>query len=163
MAENPTTEGPVKSLRQAAPAGDIVAAVFALIALLIVVGMIRTPPSALGFMVSLVFFVIFALPAYVLYGSSRSTGMFVTGERVEYRLLGRPRVGWNRAEVGAIEAMGGGLRVLDPEGRVLRTFKFRWWNTEQVARFASSAGLARAQRGAAASAPEVQPGEPGNG
>ena len=141
MAENPTIEGPVKSLRQATPGGDIVAGVFALIAALILVNAVLNPPIGAGILVSLFFILVFAVPAYVVWGSARSTGVFVTEDRVEYRLLGRPRVGWKRSEVGSIEAQAGGLKVLDPNGRELRRFRFRWWRTEQVVRFARSAGL----------------------
>ena len=141
MAENPTTEGPLKSLRQATPGGDLVAGIFALIAVLVLLGALRNPPKGAGILVSLIFLLLFGVPAYVIWGSSRSTGVFVTDDRVEYRLLGRPRAGWKRSEVGSIEAQAGGLRVLDPDGRELRQFRFRWWRTEQVVRFATSAGL----------------------
>lgn len=181
MAENPTTEGPVKSLRQAAPAGDIIAGVFALIALLIAVGLVRNPASGLSVLLSVLFLLLFAVPAYVLYASSRTTGLFVTEERVEYRLMGRPQQGWRRDEVGGIEPMGGGLKLLAPDGKLLRRFKFRWWSTEQVALFARAAGLtpsavesplseamaqaaaeAKAEREAAASAADVDPGKAGD-
>ena len=160
MAENPTTEGPVKSLRQAAPGGDIIAVVFALIALLIAVGMVRDSTGAGGLLLSLFFLLVFALPAYVLWQSSRATGVFVTDEKVEYRLLGQPRATWKREEVAAIEAMSGGLKVLAADGKVLRRLQFRWWSTEQVARFARAAGLAPAPAGLTS---EVNPGKAGNG
>ena len=141
MAQNPTTEGPVKSLRQVTPGGDIVAGIFALIAVLIALSAALSPPQGVSILVTLVFLLLFGVPAYVVWSSARSTGVFVTEDRVEYRLLGRPRVGWKRSEVGSIEAQAGGLRVLDPDGRELRRFRFRWWRTEQVVQFATSAGL----------------------
>ena len=160
MADNPTVDGPVKSLRQAAPGGDVVAAVFAVIALLIAVGLVRTPPSALGILLSLFFIVMFAGPAYVLFQSARQTGVFVTDDRVEYRLLGQAKAAWKREDVAAIEPMSGGLKVMSADGKVLRRLQFRWWSTEQVARFARAAGLAPVTPGLT---PDVNPGKAGNG
>ena len=144
---------PEKSLRQAAPGGDVFAAVFALVALLVAIGIVRNPTSLVSVIFGLIFIALFAVPAYVLFASSRSTGIFVTEDQVEYRLLGRPRKSWKRAEVGAIEPMGGGLKVLGPDGRLIGQFRFRWWSTEKVARFARDAGLS----------PQVQPGKTGDG
>lgn len=163
MPESMSTQGPVKSLRQATPGGDLIAGFFALVALLIAVGVVRNPPSPLGLLLSVVFILLFAGPAYVLYSSSRATGIFVSDDRVEFRLLGQVRQSWKRAEVGAIEASAGGLRLLAPDGRVLRQFKFRWWSTELVTRFASSTGMGAAQREAALSAVDVDPGKAGDG
>jgi hypothetical protein len=160
MSDNPTTEGPVKSLRQAAPGGDIVAAVFAVIALLVLVGLVRSPITAGGVLLSLFFIAVFAVPAYVLYSSSRSTGLFVSDSQVEYRTMGQPRQAWPRTEVGAIEPMSGGLKLMGTDGRVLRTYRFRWWSTEQVARFARAAGLAPVSPALLA---EVDPGKAGDG
>ena len=143
MPENPTVEGPEKSLRQAAPRGDVIAAVFGLIAAYILVSLlVNRPDNPLGWLVGIVLVVGFGVPAYVIWASSRQTGLFVTDARVEYRVLGQPRYGWNRDQVKFIEAQGGGLKVVGTDGQVLRQLKFRWWNTEQVSRFARAAGLA---------------------
>jgi len=165
---NPTTDGPLKSLRQAAPGGDIIPGVFAAIAALLLLGMLRNAPSsALAVVVDLVLIAAFATPAYVLYTASRKTGLFVSDTFLEYRALGRVRESWPRSEVGEIEPMSGGARVRNSAGKVLGEYKFRWWNTEQVARFARAAGLApmSALELAAAATPESgaepDPGEAG--
>jgi len=170
MPPNPTTEGPVKSLRQAAPGGDIIPAVFAGIAALLLLGVLRNPPvSAAAALIDVVLMAAFAAPAYVLYAGARGTGLFVSDDSVEYRALGRVRASWKRAEVSQVVAMSGGVKVLGPGGNVLGEYRFRWWNTEQVARFARAAGLApptaleiaAAASAAEASTAEVDPGKAG--
>ena len=143
MLTNPTTEGPVKSLRQATPGGDIIPGVFAGIAGLFVLGFLKNPPTTLtAALVDLVLIAAFAAPAYVLYRGARTTGLFVSDESVEYRALGRVRDAWKRDQVGQVVAMSGGARVIDTAGRTLREYRFRWWRTEQVERFARAADLA---------------------
>jgi hypothetical protein len=143
MAPNPTTEGPVKSLRQAAPGGDVIAVVFGLIALFVVVSVVRNRPDNLvALVIAGVFILAFAIPAYVLWTSARDTGIFVTADRVEYKVMAQTRQSWSLSEVKSVEPLSGGLKLMGQDGHLLREVKFRWWTTEQVARFANGAGLA---------------------
>jgi len=163
VSDNPTVDGPVKSLRLVSPGGDIIPAIFAALAALLVLGILRTPPTnAVAAVADLLLVATFAVPAYVLYTGARRSGLFVSEQAVEYRALGSVKQSWRREQVAEIIAISGGARVMGPGGVLLREYKYRFWNTEQVARFAHAAGLAppTALELAATSA-DVDPGETG--
>ncbi|HEY8741237.1 MAG TPA: hypothetical protein VIN56_11655 [Candidatus Dormibacteraeota bacterium] len=158
MAQNPTTEGPVKSLRQAAPGGDAVPILFAAIALLIAIGLVRDRPTSPGQAVlSVLFLLAFLVPAYILWVSARESGVFITDARVELRQLGQVRRSWTRAEVGSIQPSSRGLRLVGADGQTLHEVRYRWWRITQVELLARSAGLAPALPS------EVNPRKAGDG
>ncbi|GAC1335111.1 MAG: hypothetical protein NVSMB17_17630 [Candidatus Dormibacteria bacterium] len=173
MVDNPTTDGPVKSLRLVAPGGDIIPGIFAGFAALLLLGMLRNPPTGgISLLVDVVLVAAFAVPAYVLYTGARKSGLFVFDDTIEYRALGSVKQAWKREQVAEVMPISGGARVMAPGGVLLREYKYRFWNTEQVARFARAAGLApptalelAAEAGRAAPAmpasADVDPGKPG--
>jgi hypothetical protein len=151
----------VKSLRQRAPGGDIAAILFAVIALYIALSLIINRPSSVGpLLVSCIFMICFAVPAYVIYASARESGVFVTDEQVDFRILGQVRASWKKAEVKSIENSAHGVRILGTDGRTLREVRYRWWDASQVERFARSAGLAPVTQGVRS---ETEPGKTGDG
>jgi hypothetical protein len=156
MPSNPTTEGPVKSLRQVPPGGYAFPALFGAFALLIAIGIVRGgPTSAPSLLVSGVVLLAFLLPAYVLWSSSRDSGVFIDADRVEFRVLGRVRYAWPRSEVQEIKPALRGVAVVGTDGRTLREFHYRYWRADQVEALARSAGLAPAPVGVAS---ELNPG-----
>ena len=168
MPANPTTEGPEKSLRQAVPGGDIIPGVFAAITLLLLLGVVRSPPAnALSVLIDAVLLLSFGVPAYVLYAGSRQTGLFVTDRTIEYRSMGRARDVYRRDEVRELVPMSGGAKLVGSNGNTIREYRFRWWSTPLVEKFARAAGLApptALEQAAAASAPaDVDPGKAGDG
>ncbi|MFN2465359.1 MAG: hypothetical protein ABR598_03735 [Candidatus Dormibacteria bacterium] len=175
MAENPKTDGAEKSLRQVAPGGDAVAVIFLAIALLTAASLVMNRPAEIrALIVSGVFMLVFLVPAYILYASARDSGIFVTDERVEFRVLGQVRAGWPRSEVQTLEPSSRGVRIVGAGGRTLRDIRYRWWNTIQVEKLARSTGLAPVSPPLAtadgATSPvsgptrsEVDPGKPGDG
>ncbi|MFN2463442.1 MAG: hypothetical protein ABR573_06015 [Candidatus Dormibacteria bacterium] len=161
---NPTVDGPVKSLRQVAPGGDVVPGIFAGIAVLLLLGILRNMPStAVLALIDLVLVAGFAVPAYVIYSGSRASGIFVDDRVLEHRALGRVRRSWPLAEIAEISPMSGGLKVIGTAGYPLREFRFRWWRTEQVVMFARASGLLAptALEVMARSSAQVDPGKPG--
>jgi hypothetical protein len=161
MADNPTTEGPVKSLRQRAPGGDIPAILFAVIAAYICLSLITNRPSSIGpLLISGLFMVCFLVPAYILYASSRDSGIFATDDDVDFRILGQVRESWKKDQVRSIETSAQGVRIVGVDGRTLRVVRYRWWNTSQVEQFARSAGLAPVTPGLTS---EAEPGKAGDG
>jgi hypothetical protein len=145
MPSNPTTEGPVKSLRQVPPGGYAFSALFAAVALLIAIGMVRSgPTSALSLLISGVVLLAFLIPAYVLWSSARDSGVFVDDNHVEFRILGQVRHSWPRDEVLEIKPALRGVAVVGKDGRTLREFRYRYWRADQVEALARSAGLAPA-------------------
>jgi hypothetical protein len=160
MLSNPTTEGPVKSLRQVPPGGYAFSALFAAIALLIAIGMVRSGPTApVSLLISGVLLLAFLVPAYVLWSSARGSGIFVDDDHVAFRILGQVRYSWPRAEVLEIKPALRGVAVVGRDGRTLREFRYRYWRADQVEALARSAGLAPAT--ALNSAAQVNAGDAG--
>jgi hypothetical protein len=163
MAAELRPTGGEQGLYQKPPGGDIAAYAFGAIALLMLLGIVRSPPTLPWVaLVDLVLVLAFAVPALILYLGARRSGVFVTDERVEYRTLLGVRGSWTRGEVTRIEAMSGGLKLLGSEDRVLRRIRFRWWHTEDVAHFARATGLA-APSALELAAAQAQPGKAGEG
>lgn len=152
MASNPTTEGPVKSLRQVPPGGNAFPIGFGAFALLIALGLVtnRSMP-VVSVLISGVVLLAFLIPAFILWSSARDSGLFITDKAVEFRTLGQVKHSWKRDEVREIKPSLRGISVVGTDGRTLREFRYRYWRADQVEALARSAGLAS----------KVDPGEPG--
>lgn len=162
MANNPTTEGPVKSLRQVPPGGNAFPIAFAAVALLVAAGLATNRSTTLiSVLASGVLLLAFLIPAFILWSSGRDSGLFITDDAVEFRTLGQVKHSWKRGEVREIKPSLRGVSLVGSDGRTLREFRYRYWRADQVEALARSAGLAPAPTLPVRSEPD--PGKPGDG